>query len=264
MQPAVLNLSRYRLIDLVVGVCVGIEITLVLLDAFVNVEHGSSHGSIRRLFNITREDALPSFFAVTQTVLVSMTLWLIVALMRGRDGVRRVTIGWVVLAIFFTFMAIDDGSKLHERVGSAFKAATQMGESAGAERRGQIWKLYPSYAWQVVFGPLYMALGVFMVVFLWRVLDSFDQRVVVVAALACFVAAVGLDFIEGIDGAHEKVAKQWSARRYVVRHYSKSLEEFLEMFGTTLLLAVFLNHIARIAPRIEIRFSSGGDDSESQ
>ena len=43
--------------------------------------------------------------------------------------------------------------------------------------------------------------------------------------------------------------------RYPVRHFSKALEEFFEMFGVTLLWVAFIRNLARTTPRLSFRFT---------
>jgi hypothetical protein len=96
----------------------------------------------------------------------------------------------------------------------------------------------------------------------------------VVAAVACFALAVAFDFVEGLDPEHpwnlhawlaERMSLEPGARRRFgqsafrsVRHFSKSLEECLEMLATTLLWCVLLRHLARIAPELRIRLAPTG------
>ena len=81
------------------------------------------------MFNTAREDGLASWFAVTQTLLIALTLWLIYSVAKAGRKPRAIVVGWLVLALFFTYMAIDDGAQIHERLGSTFKA---LREASGA------------------------------------------------------------------------------------------------------------------------------------
>jgi hypothetical protein len=237
--------------------CAAIEIVFVLLDAFLNVERMVSSRAIRRLVNITREDGLPSFFGVSQTVITALVLWGIWSLARRQPGRAREAIGWLILALFFSCLAIDDGSKLHERVGTAFRTYSNQGADGGWGTT--LWNFFPSYAWQVVFGPPLAVMGVFMVVFLYRSLATRMQFGMVISALALLVSAVGLDFVEGIKDAHVWLVEALHSSPYKVRHYSKSLEETIEMFAMTLFLAAFMLQAAAIAPTITLRFKNGSE-----
>jgi len=259
-----------RLTGAVLAVCVALEIAFVLLDYHVNYARGSDIGSIRRLFNITREDALPAFFATTQTFLVALTAWLLFGMVRRQGAARMRVLGWLVVAAFFTYMAIDDGAKVHERVGTAVRVAVERATPGIPAGQRTLPGFFPSYPWQVVFLPAFAGLGLFTLVFLTRELRERTSRLLVLAGVSCFVVAVGLDFIEGLDPGHPWnvhfwIGSNWDidvfARRRFARtafdaslHFSKSLEETTEMFGTTLLWIALLRHLTEVTDELRIRF----------
>jgi hypothetical protein len=240
--------------------CVLVELALVALDYHVNYGRLAEIGAIRRLFNTAREDGLASFFGVTQTAFVALTAWLVARTTRLRGDGRRRTAGWLVLTGFFAYMAIDDGSKLHERVGTAVEHLSV---------RGGLPSAFPSYAWQVVFLPFFAALGLFTLVFLWRELRDWTGRSCVLVGLGLFVVAVGMDFCEGLDPKHPWNPYAWIARRPGIEalaqarfqrpafdtalHFSKSIEEFFEMLGTTFLWTAMLRHWSILVRGMRIR-----------
>ena len=262
-----LTVDPHRLVRNVLLVCVLANLAFFLLDCFVNSRGWIDISSIRRLFNTTREDGMASWFAVTQTVMVALTLWLIFVTARQQPGSRWRHAGWLVLALFFTYMAIDDGSSLHERLGRAFVTIQESGpeDSWGAA----LLDIFPSYAWQVCFLPFFGALGLFTFVFLWRELNETYSRVLVAAAMACLVLAVGLDFVEGLDPEHRwnvytrlsegfgwegLTTRGYDTPYEVLRHFSKSIEESIEMLAMTILWIVFLRHWIRSAGDLRVRF----------
>ncbi|HJO37781.1 MAG TPA: hypothetical protein QF650_04180 [Vicinamibacterales bacterium] len=100
-----------------------------------------------------------------------------------------------VLALWFSYMTVDDGAQLHERIGTTVSI---LQEDAGSSALD----LFPSYTWQLVFLPLFGGLGLFMAAFLWRELQDRPARLAVIAAIGCLVVAVGLDFFEGLEEDH--------------------------------------------------------------
>jgi hypothetical protein len=71
-----------------------IVVLLVVLDYSINYSHGTEIGAIRRLFNMTREDALGSWFGVTVTTLAALTAWLTAAIVHRRNAPRARRLGW--------------------------------------------------------------------------------------------------------------------------------------------------------------------------
>ena len=99
--------------------CVVAEITFVVLDYHLNYGRLVHTGAIRRLFSTVNENGLAGWFGATQTFMAALTLWLIYFLVKRQPGSRWKALGWLVLALFLTYLAIDDGTELHERVGTA-------------------------------------------------------------------------------------------------------------------------------------------------
>lgn len=272
-----LRWNRRRAIRTLVVAAVTVELLLVVLDLTVNAAHVSEIGAIRRLFNITREDSLPSFFGVAQTSLLTLTLWAVWIVDRARrKSGRRASWGWLALALIFTYLTVDDGAKIHERIGTAID---EIWGGTGTSLVSRAVEAFPSYYWQLVFVPLFGAAGLFMILYLWRELEDRRAFAVVVVAFGLFAAAVVLDFIEGLDRSHPwnlygrlvdaydfDAAAEGVFRRSsfsLVVHLFKAVEESLEMLATTLLWAVSLGHLARLAPDLRLRAPAAeADDVE--
>jgi hypothetical protein len=237
---------KYRPLLLIFTACVAIEVTLVLLDLTVNWLKWSDTGAIRRLFNITREDGLASFFGIMQTAAVAVTLWLTWFLVRQHksSSVSLNSAGWLMLAIFLTYIAIDDGAMVHERIGTAFS-------------RANAHLSLPTYGWQFVMGPLFAVMGIAMIGFLWRQGSAAVRRDWLIAAFSCMAIAVGLDYIEGMEDGYRLLIDQTGWRTKTIAHFSKSIEEFLEMLGMSILLILFLRHLTYLASQVEIRIAGG-------
>lgn len=219
---------------------VGCELLLVLLDATINYGEWIPVGAIQRLFNLTRESSLGNWLASVQTLGVGTVLWFVFMNSRGRE--RWKALIWGLLAVFFTYMAVDDGAQIHERVGTAVKRGLPSVT------------FFPSYTWQVVFGPVFGAMGLLLLGFVRQELKDDTLRAWLLLGLGCYVVAVGLDFLEGLPGGYLVVADALGAGLHAVRHFGKVVEEFLEMLGTTFFLACFLTHLTRIAPHCSIQF----------
>lgn len=246
IKPTILRFDMHRFVIFLFLFCISIELSLVLLDVVVNRWRWSESGAIRRLFNTTREDGLASWFAVTQTFVVALISWFIFILINNQNGQGYRRSGWLLIALFFSYMAVDDGAAVHERIGTAFsdiKTSTS----------------FPSYVWQILFVPVFALIGLVIFVFLWKELSTMTQRIKMILAFACFALAVGMDFVEGLDNGYAwlESAYSWSSRS--IRHYSKSIEEFLEMLGMSLFLITLLIHVPRLSSNIQVNFTNKTD-----
>lgn len=195
------------------------EFVLLVLDYVFNFFDVANDVSIRRIFNIAREQSVPTFFASIQALAVGLTglaLWRLQRRQTNKGG------GWLVVAVFWIYVAFDDNAEIHERVGSALERAS---EGTGLVSN------FPSFAWQIFLAPLLAAGLAAAVVVVWR--HASKGRLLLLVCLGCFAVAQGFDFLEGIDGLFEQWATNVSLADYTVSHGFRATEEMLEMLGTT-------------------------------
>ncbi len=213
------------------------EVFILLSDLFLNHQRWISSRPLRRFFNITREDSLANWFSSMQSLLVALVLLAIFIVVINQKKTSKKSWGWLLIGFFFAFMSLDDGSKLHERIGSYFG---DLSESGGFLM--SLFDLLPSYGWQIILGPVFIFIGLYIAWFLWRQLRTKKQICYVAFALILFAVAMGLDFVEGLDIA--------SMDDY--KHYMKAVEEFFEMFANTLFLVTFLDYLFYQQKKIQI------------
>ena len=256
-----LNVDPARLARRVFVFCLTVEVVFVLLDYHVNYGRLVDVGAIRRMTNIAREDGLASWFGTTQTLFVALTAWALVLLARASHAAGWRRAGWSVVAVMFTYMAVDDGAQLHGRFGTLSSVLDDSGGSS-------VLTSFPSFAWQVLFVPVFGVFGLLLALFLWKELHDRAAFVLVLTALACLAVAVGLDFIEGLDDDHPWNLYTWivewvdladfTAARFrqtpydTLEHFSRSLEEFLEMLANTFLWVTFRRHVPSVAPNVHL------------
>lgn len=240
-QPCCMTISPHRILRVLFLWLIACEILLVFLDATVNQARFTNIDAIRRLVNLTRDDSLGDWFASMQTLLVGLALWLVY--LRERIANRGSAWGWALIATFFCYLAADDGAKIHERVGTALQDAAWAAD-------------FPSYTWQLVFGPFFGAMGLFIAIFMWRELAGRKQRLRLVMGLSCYVIAVGLDFAEGSSGDTFSAIQAVSSDPEALRHLSKVMEEFIEMLGTTFFFVCALGHFVKISPVFTVQFGT--------
>ena len=253
-----IRIDQDRLFRWLFGGLLTIEVAVVLLDAFISEYRWVSIGAARRFFNITREDGFANFFSSIQLLAVGVVLVLVTLVVKNqlRGLNSKVVVGWGVLAGLFVFMGIDDGTKLHERVGSIFKAlVTDPSGEPHAGLLGRLYEAFPSYTWQLVLGPVIVIMGLFLILFLMRELPTPRLKALLVMAIGMFIVAIAMDFIEGMDnGILNWVAGVFSTTPERAVHFSKSIEEFLEMLGTTTFLYVFLKNLTILTPSLVFEF----------
>lgn len=242
-----------HLIRKVLIICIIIELSLFIADAIFTYAGVIDIRSIKRFFNMAREDGLGSLLAVIQTLLLSLTLWLIVLTHKAKDIRPVIRYGWVFLAVFFTYLTLDDGAEIHERLGTVYRIMSEQSPADG------LLHLFPSYPWQVLFLPVFAVIGLYMLWFLWTNFENQADFRLVFGGLIMYAIAVSLDFIEGLDknhalNVHEWLRSKFDLRPYTVRHFGKTMEETIEMFGTTLIWLAFLRHFMRQNTCFQINF----------
>jgi hypothetical protein len=239
-----LTLEPGRLTRRLLVLCLGVEGLLLLLDLLVTRAGLTTLPSLRQLCDLEREDGLGNWVASVQTLMVGLTAWLVRARLPRMDASARRRTGWTVLAVFFTYLALDDGAAIHERVGSAVVDWLNALDRPPPAWLPTLLEALPAYAWHVLFGPVFGALGLYAVLFLWRELGP--GRAPALAGITCLVLAIVLDVLDGLDligsGLHE------------VRVF----EELVEMLGFTLLWTTFLGHLLRLTPHLSIAVKPEG------
>lgn len=254
---AVLTLDGLSAARAVLIGCLALEFGFVLLDYHVNYGRLTEIGALRRLTNIAREDGLASWFATSQTLLVGLTAWVFWVAVRARGADRYQRAGWLLVAVLFTYTAVDDGVQLHERIATAYAALREQGPSG-----------FPSFPWQPLFVPVFGLLGAGAAMFLWRELHTPWARGLVVSAFLLFGMAVGLDFLEGLEQDHPWNLYAAAVTRYdiaeftrarfrqtpyeTVVHFSRATEEFVEMLANTCIWSAMIGHVGSVLQHVHV------------
>ena len=74
-----------------------------------------------------------------------------------RGGNSKLVVGWAFLTFMFFFLGVNDGTKSADE---------------GIGPLGSLNNWFPSYSWQVIVGPFFVAAGLFLIVFLSRRLND--------------------------------------------------------------------------------------------
>ncbi len=218
-----------------------IELALAVGDMLLN-HYKVLPSPLRRSVNIAREDSIGTWFAVVQVLAVGVVAWLLYRRAKAADEPPWVARSWAFLCGFFVYMSVDDAAKIHERVGSTFKKGVAF---------------FPSYAWQAIYAPLFGGAALLLLFMAWRVVRQRTARWWIPVGLACYVAAVALDFAEGIDGVHQAWAALLGWKTHTVSHVQKVIEETIEMAGSTFFLGAFLLHLGHGSGGLSLLFQHG-------
>lgn len=227
--------DRARLPRQVGWAAVAVGGLLFLFDVIFSYSGAIPYGGIRGLCNLAKEDSFAAWVSWVVGLFAAFAAWGVYLQSRKR--------GWAAIALIFAYLAADDGAKIHERVGSAAKTLVA----------GSFLSAYPSYAWQIVFLPIFGAAGIFMLWFLWRDLKSRELKLTLLAAFACYSVAIFFDYMEGIPTFYDVLARVMHVPADAVEHFGRVTEELLELAGTTLFLLVFLKRFLGSVQSVELR-----------
>lgn len=235
---------------------VGTTVLLIILDVCFTYFRLLDFPQIQRFCNLAREDGVGTYVSVIQFFLIGQVALALGLCQRLRMPHGARAWGWFATAAFFFFLSLDDASLVHERIGSIAKILAKRGDGTrSAEILQSALSAYPSYAWQLTIGPVYLLAGIVLLRFLWKESPSFTAFRIVLTAFALLAVAQGLDFIEGIEGGHRAIENYFSASRYTVRHFFKVVEESLELVAASHFLLGFLYYLESRIYALQFEFA---------
>lgn len=237
-DKATLSIDGPAFTKRIIIACISVELILVIFDLGLNYSSLIDSSSIRKIFNLAHEQSLGTWFSVLQMAAVGLTLLTLFAVHYHQSGFHSAK-GWGILSSFYLYLSADDAAKIHERVGSSVARALEEPETLST--LGSWQSHFPSYSWQWVFAPIFAVMGLYIALFLWKKLTTWKLKFILFSAFSCWALAIGIDFLEGQERLFEYLASQWDVKPYTVSHPFLVAEEFLEMFGATLFLFVYLN-----------------------
>jgi len=251
MSTSELNINIRQLEKSILYLFFGVALLFVFLDAFLNYGGLISSRSLRKIFNITREDGVATWFSVLQFTLIGLVCFLIGIKRRLAGAGKWIFLMWWFASAFFIFLSIDDASAIHEKIGTAVKQYSKNDAGEFARYVSFYLSIFPSYTWQLIVAPVFISIGIVVFIFFQKEFEETRSRIYLIVAFLLYGLAISLDFVEGIDGGHTAIENALNLTNYTVRHFSKSLEEFIEMCGSTLILLSLLP----LLPSFKINFS---------
>lgn len=187
--------------------------------------------------DITLENNIPTYYASFQVLLVGLCAFAIAISKYAKCQGWKAIIAWVIIAVFFVYMAVDDLFVLHEQI------ATVLSKRMDSCTLGICQKIlnFPSYYWQVIFAPLFGGMGLFMTIFIFIVYWKHFKPYLFLfyLGLFCYAFAIGLDYLEGTSIPDKFAINSGIMSVADFTHLQRAVEEFIEMLGTTCIFTAF-------------------------
>ncbi len=231
-----IQLNFDRIIYTVVIFCLASEVVIVVLDILMNLAEFWYLEKFKKLSNVALEKSFGTWFSVVQNFIVAITALIISLHHKYISDHKGRFAGWILIAIFFAYISLDDHLVLHERISGTF----------GPMIFNSLFSrpvTMPTYEWLFLLGPFFGAFGVFLFVFLYRQLKQKKYRLTLITGLLLWVAAVILDAWDGTSDPYDWFLKITGFKGIYIMHFFMLIEEMLEMLGSTLFLYLFLSHI---------------------
>lgn len=225
-----LPVRRIPLILFRIAVALVVLSTVLQLIKFLT-GHGRVFGLVP-LFNLNGEHNIPSFFSAFILSLASIILGFTYSLVRKSTQAPY----WLVLAIGFAFMALDEAVSLHERLVQPIRDLLGRDQHFGV--------FY--FAWIIPALFIVMALGLCFIRFLQR-LDKSTRNAFLMSAAVYLSGALGMEMVGG-----------WYDEIYGPENLGYVLcftvEETLEMLGVIYFIRSLLRYLETQVKVIDVTF----------
>ena len=208
---------------------------LVIMDAAGTVATailGLKVFGLNSLFSLNREGNVPSFYSASALAAASALLLLVAFVSRRQRLPHR---AWVLLAVVFSFLSIDEIASVHERLGDRLGAAINPSD-------------LQYYNWPIAYGIAVLIGGLASVRFLLA-LPRRTAGLFVTSGALLVTGAIGFELISfSFAEAH--------GFDTLVYRMLYAVEETLEMTGVALFIYSLLDYIARQFPMLTFAVGS--------
>lgn len=204
-----------------------IVIHSVILVIYYVVGDPDKFGFVR-MFDLDMERNIPTTFS---TLILSISAFCFYLLsLSTREKKEKNSPYWLGLSAVFIFLAFDESSKIHEKLGDFTEKFV---DASG----------YLYYPWVLSYGLLVLILGIFYMKFFWKM----ERKVFISFMLSAIIflsGAVGFELI----GANESSLHGTETILYSVLY---TIEESLEMYGVIYLIWILLGLLEKRSIEIE-------------
>ncbi|HSI78241.1 MAG TPA: hypothetical protein VK957_20250 [Lunatimonas sp.] len=207
---------NFRIAPIKIFIGLTIFITILLILNFLTIYFTLTIEDLRRIhrftireFNFNLEGNIPAFFSAVQLLVTSLIIFVIAF---AEKSLNQQYLGWMGLALVFSFLAIDEAVMIHETLIGYFKDTYDLSG-------------YFYYAWVIPYAIGVLVLFLVYIPFFLRL----DLRMFGLMILAGFIfvsGAIGFEML----GGNEMENRGWTLT-YMIYY---SIEEFLEMIGVSI------------------------------
>ncbi|MAZ03281.1 MAG: hypothetical protein CMN56_09100 [Sneathiella sp.] len=174
------------------------------------------------------EENIPTFFSSTILLFSSLLLFMIVSFHKT-DGTGSYMY-WLVLALIFLFLAIDETASIHEYIVVIFWRAYERSS-------------FDNYVWPTVYGSLV----VFLAIVYWKFIFSLPKKILLLFFLSAFLyvgGAIGFEILGSMYiGASWYQGIDWWAAADYKYYLISTIEESGEMFAVLVFIYALLSYI---------------------
>lgn len=185
------------------------------------------------MFDLDREQNLPTFFSAALLLLCSGVLGIIA--LEHRRSERTGYLCWLGLALIFLFLAVDEASGIHE----LFIRPTR--RLMGEWTTGLL-----AFAWVIPYSLFLAVFALIYVRFWWRL----PRRTRWLMMLAAAIYLGGALIVELFSGRHVEA----HGKLNVLYSLMVVLEESMEMAGAIVLLYALLDYLGRFSGTLRFSF----------
>lgn len=233
--------------DYLISILLGIALGFLLLDFIQFMLDGAIPRKLGRLIDITSEGNLPTLFSSLLAIMAGITAF-VISLQYHFETSRKNKLSWLLIAGFFIYLGVDDSSQIHESLATVFTNNLKTEPNAGWLATSFL--SFKSYYWQVMFLPFFALFGLYMLAYLKSEFNNTKIFKMFFFGIVCYVVAVTLDYVDGMPQYYDLLLSE-SITFGELQHLSRSLEEYIEMVGSSLILISFLSHASNLQAKQE-------------
>jgi hypothetical protein len=227
-----IQVSPSRLVRNLIFVGIALSLISLSIQAAQYFSGLAVHPKVVFYFNVDAENNIPTLYSSALLLLSSVLLYTIAA---ATQSPRR-RLYWQGLSLVFLFLSADELLELHENINLLLNRATDLGDSLSGTGRWDVFSL-------ALFGVVALAYFKFFLS-----LPRSVKRLLLMAAAAFVIGGagielIGVNFLPGIY--HQPI---------FLGEVISTVEEFLEMLGSCLLIRGLLVYTQSEVETIQLEF----------